>query len=41
MVKILQQQIFILHRNLSEEIHNSEIIATQIGPDTENIANFT
>ncbi len=36
MVKILQHQILILHKNISETIPNSKIIATQIGPDTEN-----
>ncbi len=32
-VKILQQQIFILQGNMSDKIPNSEIIVTPIGPD--------
>ncbi len=36
-----QQQIFILHRTLSEEFINSEIIATQIALDTEDSENVT
>ncbi len=32
--RILQRHIFILHRNLSQNIPNSEIITTQLGPDT-------
>ncbi len=39
-MNILQQQIFILHSNLLETIPYSEIIATQIGPDTENREHF-
>ncbi len=35
-VNILQQQIFILYGNLSENKKNCEIIATQIWPDIEN-----
>ncbi len=38
-MKILQQQIFILHRNLPKNVLIYEIIATQIGTDTKNIAN--
>ncbi len=33
---MLQKKIFILHRNLSENIPNIEIIAIQINSDTEN-----
>ncbi len=40
-VKLLQQQIFILHRNLSEKVPNSEFILTQIGPDIANRENVT
>ncbi len=37
----LQQQLFILERNISEKLPNSEINATQIGLDTENSEYFT
>ncbi len=40
-MNILQQQLFILHSNLSDKKPNSELIATQIGPDTVNSAHFT
>ncbi len=40
-MKILQQQIVILHRNLSEQIKNGGLIATQIGPDIENSDTLT
>ncbi len=32
----LQHEIFVWHRNLSEIIPNSDIIATQRSPDTKN-----
>ncbi len=35
-LNILQQQILFLHRNLSKQIPNSEIIAVQICLDIEN-----
>ncbi len=38
--KCLQHQIFILHRNLSAEIPNSDIIATQVDPHNENGEHF-
>ncbi len=37
----LQQPVFGLHRKLSENIPNSEIIATQIGHHTANCEHFT
>lgn len=38
-MKGFEQEIFILHSNLSEKIPNSETIATQVGPDSENSEN--
>ncbi len=38
---ILQHQIFILDRNISAKIPNSEISATKICPNTENSETFT
>lgn len=39
-MKILQQQIFILHI-YQKKIPNIEKITTQIGPNTENSEKFT
>ncbi len=42
MMTVLDQQIFIYHKNRSDnKIIFSEIIATQISQDTENREHFT